>query len=483
MKTKVSVVGAGVGGLATALRLANLGYQVSVYEKLSRCGGRANIIEEAGFKIDTGPSFVLMPDLFSEVFSSVGEDINSHLKLKALDTSYKIFYPDSTTLSIFRDSEKTKEELEKIEPGSSKAYEYFLAETADYYKTVKPLLYQCFTSSQLLNPKYWKLLVKLNPFKTYWQIAKKYFKSDKICYAFTFEAMFIGVSPFNTPSFYSIITYADHIQKIHHPVGGMYTIPTALENLCRQKGVSFNYNCPVRKIIKRKDGLALHTESESINTDKVVINADYSFARSQLLGDKIPDYRYSCSVYLIYLGLNKKVDNLEHHNLFFSSDLRKNLKQIFKSDEVPRDPSFYIHVPTVTDSSLAPEGKEIVYILIPVPNLKNNPERKFAPYAEGLRGFVFDKVKKQTGVDLSDFIEFEQSFYPGDFKERYNIKHCATFGLAHTLYQSAFFRPPNLYEKNKNIYFVGASTQPGGGLPPVIASSKIVSDAIAAGER
>ena len=480
MQEKIAVVGAGVGGLASAARLAKKGYAVEVFEKLANCGGRNNLLQDRGFKFDLGPSFVLMPDFFEEVFSYCQEDIKQYLDLKVLDVNYKIFYPDGDSLTVYRDSARTKEELEKFEKGSSVAFDGFIKETEKIYQLVKPLLYKCFTAAKLSNPAYWPLVTKIRPLESYWQLARRFFKSDKLCYAFTFEAMFMGVSPYQAPAFYSVITYTDHVQKIRHPMGGMYEIPLALEKLATKFGAQFHYACEVKKIQKAKGRFILDTNKRQAEADKVVVNADYAYTQTNLLARRIPRYKYSCSVYLIYLGLKKKVPSLEHHNLFFSQDLEKNLRQIFQDKIMPEDPSFYIHVPTVTDPSLAPEGKDLVYILIPVPNLEKT-DVDIRQHEERLRKIVFEKVKKTTGIDLKPLIEIENRFYPQDFICRYNIKFGATFGLAHNLMQSAFLRPANFDSRIKDLYYVGASTQPGGGLPVVIASSKIVADLISGG--
>ena len=477
MGKKIAIVGAGVGGMATAARLAYGGHSVEVFEKLPECGGRAHIIRDAGFAFDTGPSFVLMPDFFEELFSSCGEKLADYLELKVLDTSYTIFYGDGTTFTVYRDPERTKKELERIEEGSASAYEAFLKDTEQVYKNVRPLLYQCFTKQSIINPRYWGLLATLKPQQSYWQRVRKYFKSEKLCIAFTFEAMFIGVSPFAAPGFYSIITYADHVQKISHPMGGMYQIPLAFEKLALQYGAVFNYNAPVREINRRNGSLALSTAQGTTVADAVVVNADYVYAQGGLLQRPLPSFSYSCSVYLIYLGLRQRLTGLEHHNLFLSGDVHKNLQQIFVDKQMPSDPSFYVHIPTVTDRTLAPEGKEIVYILVPVPNMHNS-RSPFADAEEGIRNHVFSRLYRETGIDLLSLTEVEHRFYPQDFITRYNVPYGATFGLSHSLFQSAFFRPPNYDRGIQNLYYVGASTQPGGGLPPVIASSKIVADLI-----
>jgi phytoene desaturase len=215
------------------------------------------------------------------------------------------------------------------------------------------------------------------------------------------------------------------------------------------------------------------------SADKVVVNTDWPYTNQGILKRKIAKLKYSCSVYLIYLGLTKKVEALEHHNLFFAKDLPKNLADIFTNSKVPDDPSFYIHVPTRTDSGLAPQEKDIAYILVPVPNLEK--KYYFKDYEEMVRDTIFNLVKDKLGVDLRDLIEVEHRFYPDDFIEKYNILNAATFGLSHNFFQSAFFRPANFDSKLKGLYHVGASTQPGGGLPTVLASSKIVTDLIASG--
>jgi len=478
MNKKVAIVGAGVGGLATAARLAYLGYDVEVFEKLSRCGGRNNMIEDQGFMFDTGPSFVLMPDFFEEVFSFCGEKLTDYLDFMPLDEHYKIFYPDGTAFTVYRDSEKTKQELEKIEPGSSRAFDAFIAETARIYDIVRPLMNNCYTKKALINPRYWLLINKLKALESYWTFAKRFFKSEKLCYAFTFESMFIGVSPFVAPAFYSVITYADHVQKIFHPRGGMYQIPLALEKLCKKFGATLHYDSAVQKIGRNSNGLQLSAGAQDRHYDSIVVNADYPYAQRTLLSRSIPQYSYSCSVYLMYLGLKTKVAGLSHHNLLFAQDLKKNVQQIFTDKIIPDDPSLYIHVPTVTDPSLAPADRDLVYILVPVPNLDNARE-DFYQHEQRLRKIVFEKIHRMTGISLEDLIEVEHRFYPQDFTTRYNLLHGATFGLAHNLMQSAFFRPPNIDAGIKGLYYVGGSTQPGGGLPVVLSSSRIVADLIA----
>ncbi len=476
MAKKIVVVGAGVGGLACAARLAYKGYSVDVYEKLPRCGGRCHLLEDAGFKFDMGPSFVLMPGFFEEVFSSCGGHLRDFLRLTMLEQNYKIFYPDGDTFTVFADQEQTKAELEKIEKGSSQAYGRFIQATEKIYQSVEPLLYKSFSPQAIFNPAYWPLLVRLQAFRSYWNLARTFFKSEKLCYAFTFEAMFIGVSPFSAPAFYSVITYADHVQKIFHPLGGMYQIPLALERLAGKYGARFFYNTEVERI-EQNGSLNIRTTSEKQSADGVVVNADYAYSQRSLLHRAVPRYDYSCSVYLLYLGLKKKVAGCSHHNLFFAKDLRKNLDDIFMTHAVSADPSFYLHVPTVTDPELAPPGKEIFYVLIPVPNLHRDI-LDIRSYTKTLRSVVFGTINRTFGIRLEELIEVEHEFYPNDFIQRYNIEYGATFGLAHTLFQSAFFRPANRDKAVQNLYYVGASTQPGGGLPVVIASSHIAAGLI-----
>lgn len=474
---KVAVVGAGIGGLSTAARLAHDGYDVQVFEKLPQCGGRASLLNEKGFRIDMGPSFVLMPDFYKEVFDYCGERIEDYIDLMALDTHYKIFYPDGDVLDVTGDPERNKEALERLEPGAAAGYQRFIDETAKIYQAVKPLLYKCFTAKDVANPSLWPLLTKLRVLQNVWGMSGDFFKTDKLRYAFTFEAMFIGVSPFNAPAFYSIITYADQVQKVWHPMGGMYQIPLALERMAKKFGAHFTYDAEVNGIRRQGDQLVLDLGQDTVAADKVVSNADLAHTRADLLKRPLPNWKYSCSVYLLYWGLDRKVTGLDHHNLFFARDLRRNLADIFDNKRIPDDFSFYIHVPTQTDPLLAPDGKEILYVLIPVPNLRGTQD-DIHDYEDRLRQVVLDKIKEVTGIDIEGAIELERKFYPQDFISRYNIKYGATFGLSHNLFQSAFFRPPNFDNKLKNTYFVGASTQPGGGVPVVMASSRVVADLI-----
>lgn len=477
MKKNIAVIGAGIGGLAAAARLAHQGHSVTVYEKLPRCGGRANIIEDKGFKIDTGPSFVLMPDFYKEVFSSCGRDIADYLSLKMLDVHYKIFFPDKQTLTIYSDLEKTKQEYERIEKGAAAGLEEFLEESGKMYQAVAPLLYKSFSKKDIVNPAYWPLLKKLKVSQTSWQFAKKYFTSEKLCAAATFEAMFIGVSPFVTPAFYSVITYSDYVQKIFHPLGGMYKIPLALRRLAEENGCRIVCDCPVEAVEKNNAHFSLRTARGGAEADLVVANPDYPYVQERLLKRRIPDYKYSCSTMLFYFGLRKKVQGLYHHNIFFAPDLRKNLREIFDEYVVPQEPSFYVHVPTVTDPSLAPEAKEIIYVLIPVPNLARPID--YARCQDRLKRYAFKLMDEVTGEKLEDLVEVGHAFYPQDFIDRYNAKHGAPFGLAHTFFQSSFFRPPNPDSRLKGLYYVGCSTQPGVGVPTVMASSRIVADLIA----
>ncbi len=483
MAKKIAVVGAGVGGLSCAARLAKKGCDVRVFEKLPVCGGRNNLLEDKGFKFDMGPSFVLMPDFFEEVFSSCGENVRDYLDLKTLDVSYKIFYPDGDVFTVYRDSERTKAEAERLEKGGAQGFDGFIRETTRLYREVRPLLYRCFTARDLFNPSYWGLIGKIRALESYWDLAGRFFKSEKLRYAFTFEAMFMGVSPFQAPAFYSVISYADHVQKIAHPMGGMYRIPLALETMAKKFGARFEYDSEISGIRPETGGIVLERKKGGeFTADAAVVNADYASARTDLLKQSIPAFKYSCSVYLMYLGLKKKMRGLEHHNLFFSADLNKNMRQIFLDRVMPEDPSFYIHVPTVTDSSLAPAGKEILYVLVPVPNLCNG-RNDIRGHEARIRKLVFDKTRQVTGERVEDLIEVEHAFYPEDFIKRYNIKYGATFGLAHNLMQSAFFRPANFDPRIKNLYYAGASTQPGGGLPVVMAGSRIVADLIGRNTR
>ncbi len=475
---RIAIIGAGVGGLSAAARLGHRGNRVVVFEKLPRCGGRANIIEDAGYKFDTGPSFVLMPPFFEEAFSSCGRDIRQYLSLRQLPVHYTLFFADGQTLTVSGDRQETARQLERFEPGGAAAFEAFLAETGRFYRKVENLLYRSFTVKDLAHPRYWPLLFALRPWESFWHLARRFFRSEKLLFAFTFESMFMGVSPLQAPAFYSIITYADHVQKVFHPMGGMYEIPRQLQRLAGEFKVQMRYGCPVERLCPGKDEVRVAFAGQEEGFDAALVNADYAYSQRALLGRTLPQYRYSCSVFLIYLGIRRPIPNLAHHNLFFARDLFRNLTEIFQGSQAPQDPSFYVHVPTRTDPSLCPPGKEILYILVPVPNLKQGPEIPKAQLRR-LRDLTLERISEKAGFRVQEQIEVEHTFLPQDFVSRYNIEYGATFGLAHNLMQSAFLRPANRDRRFPNLYYVGASTQPGGGLPVVLASARIVCDLIA----
>ena len=475
MRDEIAVIGSGVGGLAAAARLAKNGYRVSVYEKLDRCGGVANIIEDKGFKFDTGPSLVMMPDFLEEIFQYCGENLNDYLSLKILDQSYKIFYADGTQLNIYRDSERTKEEIEKIERGGSRGFDRFLQEAQGIDSVLRPLFYRCFSAGNMLSPKFWNIAAGLKMNKSYWQVVSKFFKSVKLRYAFTFQSLFVGASPFSAPGFYSIITYLDHRQKIFHSLGGTYQVPLAFRKMAEKFGAKLFYNQAIKNIRKQGSEFILDTERGAVKADKVVVNADYNYTQKYLLGRKLTPRKYSCSAMMIYLGLNRKIKGLGHHNFFFPADWRKNLREVFNTKQFSQDPFFYVYVPTVTDPSLSPAGKETVCILILAPNLENLRDN-IEEHRERLRNAVFSRIKDISGQDLKDSLEVEHRFYPHDFRKCYNLYNGATFGFSHNLVQDIFSLPKNYDHYLKGLYYVGGSTQPGSGLPSVIAGSRIVAD-------
>ena len=475
-KESVAIIGAGIGGLATAARLARRGHQVDVYERLPEAGGRVHVIEDQGFRFDTGPSFVLMREFFDELFADCGETISDYLRLEILEQSYQIYYADGRVLNFYRDLDQTRDELERFSPGSAAAFDRFLAEAGEYYRSLTPFLYQCFSFKDLLRPRLWPLLPQLRPWQTFWQMARRYFRDEALCYAVSFEAMFLGASPFVAPGFYSLVTYADHMQKIYHPIGGMYAIARALERLGRRFGARFHYDAEVRSLAsdQRRTTLTL-ADGRRCHADLAVVNADYQYAQQSLLGRGRPSGQPSCSTFLLYLGLKGRLPGLAHHNLFFSRDPRQNLRWIFGQGAAAEQVSFYVHIPTRTDPSLSPPGKDIVYLLVPVPHLGQGGGELDL---ERLRASILDRLGEILSCDIRPLIEVEHRFVPQDFVRRYNLYSGAAFGLGHTLWQSAFFRPGNQDRRYKNIYYVGASTQPGGGLPPVIAGSRIVADLI-----
>jgi phytoene desaturase len=481
MSKKVIVIGSGFSSLSAACYLAKAGFEVSIYEKNSTVGGRARQLVKDGFTFDIGPSWYWMPDIFERFFNDFGKKTADYYALDKLSPAYKIFFADEV-ITIGDSMDKICEEFERIEPGSSVFLRKFIAKAQENYNiAINEIVYRPGLSPLELVTKDTALRVD-QFFKTISGQVRKQFKNPKLIATLEFPVLFLGAKPSKTPAFYSFMNFADFGLGTWHPKGGMYKIIEGMQQLAEELGVVINTGSTVEKILV-KDGHAtgIMANGTSHQADFVLSGADYH--HSETLLD--PEYRqysesywdkktFAPSSLLFYVGFNKKLKNIEHHNLFFDTDFGRHAEEIYDQPQWPSDPLFYVNFPSVTDASMAPEGFETGFFLVPIaPDLEDT---------QTLRDRYFDIILKRfearTNQKVENNIIFKESFCVNDFKEQYNSYKGNAYGMANTLMQTAFLRPGLKSKKVKDLYFTGQLTVPGPGVPPSLISGKLVSELI-----
>lgn len=489
---QVVIIGAGLGGLATALRLRQQGFQVTVLEKNSRPGGRSNIIEDDGFRVDTGPTILVMKSTFEELYNSLGQDINQRLDFVRLDPNYRVYYHDGSKLDLHSDISELAHEIESFQPGSTEGFYRFMDEGAKKYSLGMDFVTRNYEQiTDLANPQAGLRLLRTRSYQNlYQQVASFFNHDDKLTKAFSFHSMFLGLSPFDALAMYSLITYADLALGMWYPIGGVYALVEDMLSLADEMGVAIRTNSPVHEICiaeGRVNGVQLNS-SEYMPADLVVSNADLPYTYRNLIA---PQYRktytdtkldrmdYACSGYLLYLGIDKTYPHLQHQGLYFSQDYRANLDAIFKTGSLPEDPSFHLNIPTVTDPSLAPAGHSLLYMLAPMPNLNAGVDWNEA--APIIRAKLLDRLEEIVDPQVRAHIVWEREYLPTDFQQDYNAAFGTAFGsLSHGFFQSSYFRPHNKDRDIQGLYFVGQGTYPGIGMPMVLISSRLVTERILA---
>jgi len=487
----VVVIGAGMGGLAAALRLRHLGFEVTVLEKQTRPGGRSNLIEERGFRVDTGPTILVMKDAFEDTYRAIGQDLNARLEFVQLDPNYRIYYHDGTHLDLFSNMARLAEEVERVAPGSRERLFRFIGEGALKYELGMDFVDRNFDRiTDLANPVALFRLLRTSAHQNlYKQVAGIFDGNDKLAKAFSFHSMFLGLSPFDALAMYSLITYADLALGMWYPVGGIYSIVEDMVLLAGEMGVRLRTSAPVERICVdggRVRGVRLQS-GEEVQADVVVSNADLPYTYRELIEPehrrrytdaRLDRMQYACSGYILYLGVDRTYDHLRHQGLYFSEDYRANLDAIFKTGTLPAEPSFHLNVPTITDPGLAPPGHSLIYVLAPMPNLTAGIDWDEA--APIVREQLIGQLERIVDPELRHHIVWERDYRPTDWLHDMNAVHGTAFGsLAHGFFQSSYFRPNNKAADVEGLYFVGQGTYPGIGMPMVQISSRLVAERIA----
>ncbi len=492
-KPTALVIGAGIGGIATAARLAKNGYDVTVLEKNDTPGGRCNQIVRDGHRFDIGPTLFLMPEVWEETFASLGEKMSDHLDLRRIDPTYKVHFADGLQLQLTSDIGEMQTQLEKVEKTAFTGFLNYIAEGSRHYKLslekfVGRNFYNIFEYFSLTNLP---LIFQLKALAKHYNNTGRFFKDERLKAAFTFQNMYLGLSPYDAPATYSLLQYTELAEGVWYPMGGMYAGIQALTEVAEKLGVKFIYNAPVKALnVERSTFNAQRIKSATLEdgrefaADLFVGNADLPYIYDQLLPDraeakKLYEKLYTCSTIMFYWGVDKPYPQVAHHNIFLGGDYKGSFDQIFKEHRLPDEPSFYVHAPARTDAAAAPEGQDTFYVLVPVGHLEARSKQDWDAMVNQARETVFTRLAKEMNVtDLREHIKFEINYTPRDWKERYNLAKGAAFGLSHNFWQVGYLRPQNRHARYKNMYFAGASTHPGTGLPIVLLSARLTTERI-----
>lgn len=483
MNKKVVVIGAGIGGLGTAGLFAKKGYDVTVLEKNGNFGGRANIFETGGFRFDMGPSWYLAPDIFEHYFRLMGETVSDHLDLKKLQPSYRIFFRnDPKPLDIHSDLEIDTCTFDSIEAGSGEKLRAYLKQSEYQYEVAtKHFMYKNYdTVFDFLNRRVMTEGQKLSVFSKMHSFVSRFFKSRKLQQVMEYTMVFLGTSPYEAPALYNLMSHMDFNQGVFYPMGGFYELIRALCSIAEKNGAKLRSRAEVAEIVV-EGGVAKKVrlvDGETIEADIIISNADMWFTETKLLAEKwqTHDRKYwnkrtmAPSAFIMYLGISEKLPGITHHNLLFSEDWRRNFDDIYKSPCLPDEPSLYVCAPSVTDPSVAPAGKENLFVLVPIASGLEMSEDEREVYADKVLALMETEMKLPG---LRQKIEYRSIYSVDNFAADYNSFKGSALGLAHTIWQTAIFRPKNQSAKVRNLYYVGAGTNPGIGTQICLISAEL----------
>lgn len=484
MAKKVVIIGAGPGGLAAAMLLAGKGVDVTVIEKQPRVGGRTSALEGEGFRFDLGPTFFLYPQVLETIFASVGRDLHQEVPMERLSPQYRLTFGAGGQLDAVADVEQMAAEIERLAPGEGRGFQRFMAANRGKLAKFIPCLESPFLGwSSLLQWRLLSVLPALKPWRSLYSELSRYFRDDRLRLAFTFQSKYLGMSPFQCPSLFSILSFLEYEYGVYHPIGGCNALSTAMARVAGELGCDIRLGEPVEQLIfESRRAVGVRTANGEVRGDAVVINADFAQAMQNLVPSnlrrkwtdrRIDSRKYSCSTFMMYLGLEGACDSLAHHNIRIARDYRGNLADIETHHRLSEDPSFYVQNACVTDPSLAPEGHSTLYVLVPVSH--QHPSIDWGEQRERYRALALRKLGELGVDDVERRIRFERVLTPDDWHEGLDIYRGATFNLSHNLGQMLHLRPRNRFEEFENVYLVGGGTHPGSGLPVIFESARITS--------
>jgi phytoene desaturase len=510
---KIAIIGAGAAGLAAASYLARNGFHVSIFEKNNFPGGRCASFSKDGHRFDIGATLLMMPQIYERTFADLGKDIYKELDLVRMDPVYRLKYPDETELLFSSDLMKMQDQLEAIEPGSYSRFLGYMDQSFKAYKvSIKTIIDRNYDHIfQFLNPGNLYRLFMLKAFSNHYRLAAKFFKSEPLRIAFTFQNIYVGQNPYHASGIFSMLPFMELTDGVFFPKGGMNQISEKLESIAMENGVEIHYRMPVSGIRvagKRGNGLrgaGSRVEGVELSdgtffpSDIVLANADLPYIYEELLPQgatsrRVKKLGYTCSAIVFHWGMDTVIPGIEQHNIYVSNDYRDNIEAVFSGSGIAQEPSFYIHSPARADKSAAPEGEDSISVIVPVGNLGQGSvgSWRHGGMGAGKQGSVdWDRVRAEArqsvlkrlareGMpDFEKHIKFEKVYNPVTWQNMFNLSRGATFGsLNHNLFQMGYFRPHNRHPKYKNLYFAGGSTHPGNGVPLALISARLTSQKI-----
>jgi phytoene desaturase len=483
----VIVIGAGVGGIAIAAHLAQRGQRVIVVEKNAWPGGRCDHFARDGHHFNTGPTLLIMPHVYEQEFAALGVSLRERLDLRRVDPTYHLVFDDGSQLALTSDLERMYEQLEAIEPGSFQGFLRYLSEGARHYDVAMDKLveHDFRTASDFFALRNAPLLFSLDPLARHYHHMASYFKEPRLKAAFTFQDVYMGLSPFEAPSTFSMMASTELAHGVWYPIGGMYQVVVALMEIARQAGVEFLFHAPVARIDvsdQRARGVTL-TDGRRLEADIVVANADLPYVYQRLLpnsamADQFNSKQFSCSAISFFWGVDKTYPELYPHTLFLADAYQENFERIAQLRELPDNPSLYIHAPARLDPEAAPAGQDTLIAVVPVGHLDKAGRQDWLHIRASARQAVFARLALLGITDLPAHLKFEVNYTPLSWRKRYNLTLGSTHGLSHTLSQLGYLRPHNRHPLYHNLYFVGASTHPGTGVPTALVCARLVAERV-----
>lgn len=484
MRDRVTVIGAGPGGLATAMLLAGAGMKVTVLERQPSVGGRTTTLEGGGFRFDAGPTFFLYPQVLRDIFAAVGFDLGRELPMVRLDPQYRLAFGGGGEILATPDVAAMERAVSAISPQDGPAFRRFLEDNREKFERFRPCIESPFLGwKDLLSPEILKLLPIIKPWRSLESDLASYFQDPRIRLAFSFQSKYLGMSPFRCPSLFSILSYLEYEYGVFHPIGGCGSISTAMARAARELGVDIRLDEPVREILfQGRRAVGARTDRGIYRSDAMVVNADFARAMTRLVPDRLrrrwtdrrlEKKKFSCSTFMLYLGIEGLYADVPHHTIYIAKDYERNLDEIENRHVLSDDPSFYVQNPGVTDPTLAPKGMSTLYVLVPVTH--QHPNVDWRRERDRYRALALSRLERIGLGGVEERIRYEKIITPQDWDQGFEIHRGATFNLAHNLGQMLHFRPRNRFEDVDGMYLVGGGTHPGSGLPVIFQSALISS--------